>query len=101
MLMLRRRNSRNSSSDILAMSRSSTNTLAGSRLDEAVEQAHQRGFARSGEAHDDRDLAFKDLEGGVVDAQGVPGPANFGFVEALLDQLHGAARIIPKACRGS
>ena len=46
---------------------------AGGRLDQAVEHAHQRGLARTGQAHDDEDFAGLDGETGVEHADGGTG----------------------------
>ena len=49
------------------------NHLSGGRLDQAVEQTHERRFARTGQAHDDEDLARVDGEAHVVDSDHVAG----------------------------
>ena len=48
--------------------------LARGRLDQPRQAADQRGLARTGQAHDDEDLAGRDVEGDVADGGGASGP---------------------------
>ena len=53
-------------SDVLALEQD----LAGGRLDEAGDAAHERRLAAAREAHDDEDLASPDVERNVVNGDG-------------------------------
>jgi hypothetical protein len=50
------------------MSAPSITMRPGGRLDQPVQQAHQRRLARARQAHDHEDLAGLDLEGGIEHA---------------------------------
>ncbi|MNF57476.1 hypothetical protein D3C84_390060 [compost metagenome] len=47
--------------------------LAAGRLDQPIEETHQGGFARAGEAHHHEDLPLLDGQIDILDPQGLPG----------------------------
>ena len=64
-------------------------------FDQTVEHAHQRGFARARQAHDDKDFTGFDGEVGVEHADGLAGAGqDFLLVQALLDKAERGFRVV-------
>ncbi|MNO74523.1 hypothetical protein D3C76_655260 [compost metagenome] len=69
--------------------------LAAGRLYQPVEETHQSGFARAGEAHHHEDLPFVDGQIDILDPQGLPGLLqDAGAVVPFRQQLERFFRLI-------
>ena len=70
------------------------NAAAGG-FNQSVEHAHQRGFARARQAHDNKDFTGFNGEVGIEHADGLPGlRKNFLLAFALLDEGEGSFRVV-------
>jgi hypothetical protein len=71
------------------------NDLAGARLDQPVEQAHEGGLAGARQPHDDENLALADGKIGITDPDSLSGTVeDVVLIDALAEQAQGVLRLI-------
>ena len=77
--------------------RATHQNLAFSRFDQAVEVTDKRGFPRTGQPHDNGDIAILDGQVDILKAQRMAGTGqNFIFPKSLMHQRHVRFRVWPK-----